>query len=247
MAIPASREEFKQYCLRRLGAPVVDINIDEEQLQDRIDDALLYYRDYHFDGTEKVYLKFEVTAADIANKYLTLPHSVIGVTRVFDIGDGRSASSLFNARYQFTLNEMFNISSMDMSPYVSAMRNIEMMHEIFVGKKPIRFNRHMNKLSVDMDWQADISAGQYIIVDGYQVLDPDVYTDVWGDRWMHRYATALIKRNWGENLKKFEGMQMPGGMTFNGQKIWEESVEEIRLLEEEMINSYSLPVGDMIG
>ena len=247
MAIPASREEFKNYCLRRLGAPVVDINVDEEQIQDRIDDALLYYRDYHFDGTEKIYLKYEVTPTDITNRYLTLPENMIGVTRVFDIGDGRSASNLFNVRYQIRLNDMFNIASSDMVPYVSAMRNIEMMQEIFVGKKPIRFNRHVNKLHVDMDWSVDIQPSEYIIVEGYSVLDPNVYTDVWGDRWLHRYSTALIKRQWGENLKKFEGMQMPGGLTFSGQKIWEESIEEIRLLEDEMLNSYSLPVTDLVG
>tara|TARA_R110000796_G_scaffold86657_2_gene187406 strand:- start:2909 stop:3337 length:429 start_codon:yes stop_codon:yes gene_type:complete len=142
---------------------------------------------------------------------------------------------------------MFNIASSDMAPYVSAMRNIEMMQEIFVGKKPIRFNRHVNKLHVDMDWSVDIQPSEYIIVEGYSVLDPNVYTDVWGDRWLHRYSTALIKRQWGENLKKFEGMQMPGGLTFSGQKIWEESIEEIRLLEDEMLNSYSLPVTDLVG
>lgn len=247
MAIPASREQFKNYCLRRLGAPVVDINVDEEQVQDRIDDALLYYRDYHYDGTEHIYLQYEVTQQDIENKYITLSDNIIGVVAVFDIGDAIQSSNLFNIRYQIHLNDLFDFSSTTYVPYVTAMRHVEQLEEIFVGKKPIRFNRHKNQLNIDMDWDYDVRVGEYIIVDAYRVLDPNTYTDIWGDRWLHRYATALIKRQWGENLKKFEGMQMPGGVTFNGQKIWEEAVEEIKQLEDEMMISYSLPVTDMTG
>jgi len=126
------------------------------------------------------------------------------------------------------------------------MRHVAQLEEIFVGKKPIRFNRHINRLHIDMHW-SDINTGDFIIVDAYKVTDPDVYADVWADRWLMTYTTSLIKRQWGENLKKFEGLQMPGGLTFNGQKIWEEATEEIRRLEDEMINSYSLPVSDMTG
>lgn len=246
MAIPTTRVEFKDYCLRRLGAPVVDINVDEEQIQDRIDDALLYYRDYHFDGSEQIYLQYQVTEQDRINKYITLSENIVGVVSVFDIGDAIQTSNLFNIRYQIHLNDLFDFSSASYAQYVTAMRHVESLEEIFVGKNPIRYNRHVNKLHIDMDWD-DVNVGQYIIVDAYAVVDPSTYADVWGDRWLHRYATALIKRQWGENLKKFEGMQMPGGLTFNGQKIWEEAVEEIRQLEDEMITSYSLPVTDMIG
>lgn len=247
MAIPTSRDQLKEYCLRRLGKPVIDINVDDEQIEDRIDDALQYYRDYHFDGTEHVYLRHQVTQQDKTNKYITLDPSYIGVVSVFDIGDAVQSSNLFNIRYQIHLNDLFDFSSTTYVPYVTAMRHVEQLEEIFVGKKPIRFNRHTNQLNIDMDWEFDVRVGEYIIVEAYKILDPNVYTDVWGDRWLQRYTTAQIKRQWGENLKKFEGLQMPGGITFNGQKIYEEAVEEIEKLEAEMINSYSLPVSDMIG
>lgn len=243
----ASRQEFKDYILRRLGYPVIDINVDDEQVEDRIDDALLKFRDYHYDGTEHVYLPYQVTAEDITNKYVTLPEGIIGVTRIFDINDSFGAMNLFNIRYQLHLNELFNISSVSVTPYVVAMRHIEFLEEVFVGKKPIRFNRHMDKLHIDMKWDEDVQVGQFIIIDCYRTVDPDVYTDVWNDSWLKQYATALVKRQWGENLKKFEGMNLPGGITFNGQKIWEESREEIDKLDQEVINNYSLPVTDMIG
>ena len=247
MAIPTSRDQLKEHCLRRLGKPVVDINVDDEQVEDRIDEALLYYRDYHFDGTERVYLKQQVTDEDKTNGYFTLDNSIIGVTSVFDIGDAIQSSNLFNIRYQIHLNDLFDFSSTTYVPYVTAMRHVEQLEEIFVGKKPIRFNRHINRLHIDMDWDDDVKTGNFVIIDAYKITDPEVYSDVWADRWLLTYTTALIKRQWGENLKKFEGLQMPGGLTFNGQKIWEESTEEIRRLEEEMINSYSLPVMDMSG
>lgn len=246
MAIPTSRDQLKEHCLRRLGKPVVDINVDDEQVEDRIDEALLYYRDYHFDGSERVLLKHQVTAADKTNKYITLDDSYIGVVGVFDIGDSTQTSNLFNVRYQIHLNDLFDFSSATYVPYVTAMRHVAQLEEIFVGKQPIRFNRHTNKLHIDMHWN-DINTGNYIIVDCYKVTDPGTYTDVWSDRWLMQYTTSLVKRQWGENLKKFEGLQMPGGLTFNGQKIWEEATEEIRRLEDEMISSYSLPVSDMTG
>jgi hypothetical protein len=247
MATTSSRQQFKDYILRRLGYPVIDINVDDEQVEDRIDDALLKFRDYHYDGTEHVYLPYQVTAEDRVNKYVTLPEGIIGVTRIFDINDSYNAMNLFNIRYQLHLNELFNISSVSVTPYVVAMRHIEFLEEVFVGKKPIRFNRHMDKLHIDMKWDEDVQVGQYIIIDCYRTVDPDVYTDVWNDPWLKQYATALVKRQWGENLKKFEGMNLPGGITFNGQKIWEEAREEIDRLDNEVINDYSLPVTDMIG
>ena len=248
MANPSSREELKQYCLRRLGAPVIDINVDDEQLEDRIDDALKYYQDYHFDGTEHVYLKHQITADDISNEYIPIPEPVIGVVRVFDIGDSVNSSNLFNIRYQIHLNDLFDFTSTTYVPYVTAMRHVEQLEEIFVGKQPIRFNRHKNRLHIDLDWSGgDVNVGEYVIVEAYRILDPDTYTDVYSDWWLRQYTTALFKRQWGNNLKKFEGMQLPGGMTFNGQLLYQEAEDEIQRLEQEMINSYSLPVSDMTG
>jgi hypothetical protein len=247
MANPTTREEFKKYCLRRLGHPVVEINIDEDQMQDRIDDALAFYRDYHYDGTERTFLKHQVTANNITNGYLDVPDNITGVINVFPVGTGLNANNLFNLRYQITLNEIYDWAHSQFQNYTESMKRIALMEEIFVGKQPLRFNRHMDKLYIDMDWKARAPEGLYLIIECYRALDPDVYTDVWGDWWLRQYATQLFKRQWGENLKKFEGMQLPGGVTFNGQKIWEEADQEIKKLEEEIVNKYSMPAMDMIG
>ena len=249
MAVPNSRSTFKEYCLRSLGKPVVDVNVDDTQVEDRIDDALAYYRDYHFDGTERIIKSFEVTQTIKDNKQLDLSGEdpeIIGVTRIFDIGDSTQSSNLFNIRYQIHLNDLFDFTSTTYLPYVTAMRHVENLEEIFVGSQPIRFNRHKNLVNRDIA-KEDLVVGEFLLLDAYAVINPDTYTDMWNDWWLRRYATCLIKRQWGENLKKFEGMQLPGGLTFNGQKIWEEATEEQRKLEEEVISSYSLPVMDMEG
>ena len=247
MAVPSSREAFKSYCLRRLGEPVIDVNVDDEQVEDRIDEALKYYQDYHFDGTERVLIKHVVTATDVTNGYITLADNVIGINRILDVGQAVQSSNLFNIRYQIHLNDLFDLSASSYVPYVTAMRHVESLEELFVGKKPIRFNRHVNRLHIDMDWDNDVAVGEYIIVDAYRIVDGDTYTDIWGDRWLARYATALIKRQWGSNLTKFEGLQMPGGITFNGAKIYDDAESEIQKLEEEVLSAYSLPVQDMVG
>ena len=247
MAVPSSREAFKSYCLRRLGEPVIDVNVDDEQVEDRIDEALKYYQDYHFDGTERVLIKHVVTATDVTNGYITLANSVIGINRILDVGQAVQSSNLFNIRYQIHLNDLFDLSASSYVPYVTAMRHVESLEELFVGKKPIRFNRHVNRLHIDMDWDNDVAVGEYIIVDAYRIVDGDTYTDIWGDRWLARYATALIKRQWGSTITKFEGMQLPGGLTFNGAKIYDDAEAEIQKLEEEVLSAYSLPVQDMVG
>jgi hypothetical protein len=247
MARPTSREDLKQYCLRNLGAPVVDINVDDEQLEDRIDEAIAYYRDYHFDGTEHVYYKHECTAQDQINGFITVPDAIIGVSGCFVLGGTYSVNNLFNVRYQIHLNDLYDLLQSSVVPYVMAMTHVNLLEEIFVGKQPIRYNRHNNRVFIDTSWEDKIPVDSYIILDAYRVIDPDENTDMYSDRWLLRYTTQLIKRQWGENLKKFEGLQMPGGITFNGQKIWEESQEALIKLEDEMISSYSLPVADMIG
>lgn len=247
MANPTSREELKKYCLRRLGHPVVEINIDEDQMQDRIDDALYFYRDYHYDGTERTYYKHQVTQTDINNEYIAIPDNIIGVVNLFPVGTGLNANNLFNLRYQITLNEIYDWAHAQFQNYSESMRRIALMEEIFVGKQPLRFNRHMDRLFIDMDWSARVVVGEYLIIEAYRAIDPDTFTDVWGDWWLRQYTTQLFKRQWGENLKKFEGMQLPGGVTFNGQTIWNEAEEEIKRLEEEVITRYSMPSMDMIG
>ena len=245
MAI-TTRADFKEYCLRKLGKPVIEINVDDDQVEDRIDEALKYYWDYHFDGTEKVYYKHLVTATDITNKYITLPENIIGTVRIFDIGNYMSVNNIFNIRYQIALNDLYTLTYQSMVPYYMAFQHIQLLEQLLVGQQPIRFNRHTNKLYIDVDW-TKIVEGYYVLVEAYQVVDPDTYTDVWSDRWLQRYATQLIKKQWGTNLTKFNGVQLPGGVTFNGEKIYNDAHEEIDKLEAEMINSYSLPVADMIG
>ena len=246
MAQPTTRAEFKEWCLRKLGKPVIEINVDDDQVDDRVDEALSYYWDYHFDGTERVFFKHEVTANTVADGYITVPENIIGVINLFDIGDALSTNNLFNIRYQFALNEIYDLSNYNLSNYYMAMQHIQFLEELLVGKQPLRYNRHVNKLHIDMDW-GKVDVGNYIVAEAYQVVDPNTYADVWKDRWLQNYATAKIKYQWGSNLTKFEGMQLPGGVSFNGMQILQDAQTEIEKLEEDMISSYSLPVMDMIG
>ena len=247
MAVPTSRADFKQYCLRALGYPVIEINVDDDQVEDRIDEALKYYGDYHFDATEKTYYKHQVTDSDKSNKYITLPENIIGAVSIFSIGDPSVRSDdLFNIRYQIALNDLYTLTSVSLVPYYMVMQHLATIQELLVGRQPIRYTRHRDRLHVDMDWNT-LNTGEWLLVEAYEVIDPEVFTDVWGDRWLARYTQQLIKRQWGNNLKKYDGMQMPGGLTFNGQKIYDEADLEIKKMEEEMIMNYSLPVVDMVG
>jgi hypothetical protein len=247
MAVPTSRSEFKEYCLRKLGKPVIEINVDDDQIDDRIDEALRYYWDYHFDGTEKVYYKHLITAQDKENKYITLPENIIGAVRVFPIGDPSIRSDdMFNIRYQIALNDLYTLTAYSMLPYYMAMQHLALISEFLVGQQPIRYSRHRDRLYVDTKWD-NYNEGDYLLVEAYEVLDPDTFSEVWSDRWLQNYTTAKIKYQWGSNLTKFIGMQLPGGVQFNGEKILADAQAEIEKMEEEMINAYSLPVADMIG
>jgi hypothetical protein len=247
MAVPTSRSEFKEYCLRKLGKPVIEINVDDDQVEDRIDESLRYYWDYHFDGTEKVYYKHAVTADDIANKYITLPENIIGAVRVFPIGDPSIRSDdLFNIRYQIALNDLYTLTSYSMIPYYMAMQHLALISEFLVGQQPIRYSRHRDRLFIDTKW-SNYNIGDFILVEAYEIVDPDTFPDVWSDRWLQNYCTEKIKYQWGSNLTKFTGMQLPGGVQFNGEKIMNDSKEAIEAMEKDMILNYSLPVMDMVG
>jgi len=243
---PTNREEFKEYVLRRLGAPAIDINVDEDQLQDRIDEALLYFADYHYDGTEAIYYKHEITQEDIDNKYITLPDNIIGAVRVFDIGSSLTQSGMFSIQYQIALNDLYTLTSQSLLPYYMVQQNLSLIQEILVGKQPIRYNRHVNRLHIDMNWNK-LVPGQFVVVEAYKVVDPDEFHDMWADRWLTRYATALIGVQWGSNLTKFIGMQLPGGVQFNGEAILNRYMQEQKDLENEMLFGYGLPPSDMMG
>lgn len=248
MALPNSRETFKQFCLRRLGKGVTEQNMTDEQAEDAIDYCLSYYADYHFDGSEKLYYKHQLTQEDIDNKYITMPENILGVVNLFDISSalGTASTNMFSITYQIALNDLWTFMSSSMVPYYMTMQHIQLLEQLLVGKQPMRYNRHRNRLHIDMDWTKFV-VGYYLIVEAYEVVDPTVFTDVWKDRWLIRYTTANMKRQWGENMKKFQGAPMPGGIMFNGQQIYDEAVEEINRLEDEMINSYSIPSEFLMG
>ena len=246
MAQPTTRAEFKEWCLRKLGKPVIEINVDDDQIEDRIDEALAYYWDYHFDGTEKMYVKYQMTQTDLNNGYILVPENVIGVVNLFPIAGNLTGSGIFSATYQFVLNNLHDFVNYDLINYYMSFQHLAFMQETLSGRQPIRYNRNQNKLYIDMN-KDKINVGEFIVYECYQVLDPVTYADVWKDRWLQNYATAKIKYQWGANLTKFIGMNLPGGVQFNGEKILNDADEEIKKMEQEMLSSYSLPITDMIG
>jgi len=247
MAVPTSRAEFKEYCLRKLGKPVIEINVDDDQVEDRIDESIRYYWDYHFDGSEKTYYKYQITSDDITNRYITLPENIIGVVSVFQISDPAITSDdLFNIRYQIALNDLYTLTNVSLVPYYQVMEHIALLQELLVGRQPIRYTRHRDRLHIDANWSV-FTPGQFLIVEAYEIVDPATWSDAWGDRWLQNYTTAKVKYQWGTNLTKFTGMNLPGGVQFNGERILTDAQAEIEKMENEMINSYSLPVTDMIG
>lgn len=247
MAAVTSRQELKDYCLRKLGAPVVEINIDDDQIEDRIDDAFQFYREYHYDAVEKVYLNYQFTAEDLENRYIPLPDTVVGVERIFPFSNRTTGVNIFDIRYQILINDMYSLMSTDIIYYAQVRQQLELINQVLVGTKPIRFNRHMNRLYIDMDWKANATVGDYIVVEGWRILDPSTYTDVYNDMFLKRYATALIKRQWGTNIKKFSGVQLPGGVTLNGDTIYQEAEEEIKVIESEIQSKFELPVDFFTG
>ena len=247
MASVTSREQLKDYCLRQLGAPVIEINVDDDQVEDRIDDAFQFYREYHFDAVEKLYLKHEITANNISNQYIEISNAVVGVERVFPFMNESTGTNIFDIKYQILINDLYTLMSTDLIYYTAVRQELELINQLLVGQKPIRFNRHMNRLHIDMDWAADVVQGTYIIVECWRILDPDVYTDVYNDMFLKRYATAQIKKQWGNNLKKFAGVQLPGGVTLNGEIIYQEATEEIRQIETEIQSRFELPVDMFVG
>lgn len=248
MSTITTRKQFKEYCLRRLGFPVIEINIDDDQVEDRIDDALQYWHDYHFDGLQKVYYIHKLTETDIENKYLDLTDvedaannnlEITGVTRIFPIQDSQASINMFDLRYQLRLNELYDFTSASYINYTLTQQHLRTLELMFTGEIPIRFNRHMQRLQIDWAWgtsQAPI--GTTVVAECYANLDPDTYGRVWNDRWLKEYATALIKRSWGANMKKFGGLQLPGGVTLQGKDTFDEAVEEIKALEEDMEKNY---------
>jgi len=271
MANPNTRETLKQYALRALGKPVIEINVEDDQLEDRIDEGLQFFAQYHYDGIEKMYLKYQITAADIARarantttvvtdtadstvsatwkegtNYIPVPDSVVSILEVFPFTD-KSNLNMFDVRYQLRLNDLYDFSSTSVIHYQMTRTHLDFLDHVLVGEKPIRFNQHQNRLYIDMDWENDINAGEYVLIKCYRKLDPTVYTDIYNDILLKKYVTQLFKRQWGANLIKFNQVQMLGGTTLNGEVIYTQANDEINKIEEQIQLAYETPVNYMIG
>ena len=247
MPIPTTREQMKDWCLRQLGHPVLEINVDDDQVDDAVINALQYFQDFHHDGVERWYLKHQITADDKTNQYIPITENIIGVTRIFPVSSTNASVNMFDLRYQMRLHELYDFTSTSYVGYVMTMQHIRTLDMLFAGEVPIRFNRHTDKLFIDWDWENDIETGEYIIIEGYIIVDPDTYSDVWNDRLLKKLATAYIKKIWGTNMKKFQGMQLPGGIYMNGQQIYDEAVQEIAELEALIRSSHEEPPMFIMG
>ena len=247
MPQPASREEFKDYILRKIGAPVIQVNVSEEQIEDRVDEAVSFWRDYHYNGSQMVYLRHELTQNDVDNGYITLPAGLLGISKVFDLNTSISASTgMFNVQYQFVLNNLTDLTSYGIINYYMTMQHLEFLQEMLVGKQMVRYNKHVNKLYIDVA-KSSLTVGRYIIVEAYDIIDPDEYADVWSDRWLQNYASVLVREQWGLNLTKFTNMQLVGGVQFNGEQILQEARAEREKMEEDAINSLQPLTYNFIG
>lgn len=308
-----TRQEFAEYCLRSLGAPVVEVNVDDTQLEDRIDEAIEYWRLYHHEGIEKIYLKHKINASvlkltsnnaeafqlgsfvtgqtsgarakvvdqidkksqgntlivrfverpfvagetitssdsapvtatldttnfyiegELETKYLDLPDHVYGVTRVIPFAGTQTSKSMFDIQYQLRLNDLYDLTSTSIIYYKQVMSHLALLDLELNGKPMFRFNRLLGRVNLDVNWDTDIIPGSYVVVEAYRALDPNEFIRVWNEPWLKHYATALIKRQWATNLKKFAGIQLPGGVTIDGQSMYAEAMTEIKDLEQEMI------------
>jgi len=243
---PATRDEFKAKVLRQLGAPVIEINVADDQVEDCVEEALKYFQDYHYDGSEHSYYHYKLTADDIENKYITIPNNIIGITKIYSLQT--QAYSLYNADmwsggYQMAFDFAYNFASGSITTYYMNQMSYEFLNQILVGQVPLRFNRHVDKLYIDYDWK-QFNVDDYIMLDCYTAVDS---TQVWNDRWLLRYCAAKVKLIWGSNLSKFEGVQLPGGVTMNGTKIYDDAAQEVEKLEQEMISNYSIPPRDVVA
>lgn len=249
MPAVTDRRSFKNYCLRQLGHPVIAINVDADQLDDCVDNAFQYWQDFHADATERMYVKHQITQDDIDNKWVPIPEEIIGVNRIFNKNDmGGNSRNMFDLQYQMHLNDLsFSTASGQVVDYVMTRSYLSMLDLLFNGQVPVRFNRHTDKLYIDWDWNTDAYVGLWIIIEGTTTLDPADYPDVWNDRMLKALCVQYIKRQWGHNMKKHSGIPMLGGVTLNGQQIYEEAVAEILRLEELIRTTHEEPPMFIMG
>jgi len=280
MAKPSTRQELIDYCFRRLGAPVLEINVDDEQVDDLVDDAIQFYNERHFDGVERMYLKYELTQDDIDrgkaknttgvgivtttgtasipgygsttfnfyenSNYIQVPDSVIGIEKVFKFDTSTISGGMFSIKYQIFLNDMYRFNSVELMQYSMTKTYLEDIDFLLTTDKQIRFNKRQNRMYLDIDWGAQ-TAGNFLVIDCYRALDPADFAKVYNDSFVKKYLTSLIKRQWGQNLIKFRGVKLPGGIEMNGREIYQDAENELKELKQIMALEHELPPYDFIG
>ena len=283
MAQPASRQQLIDYCKRQLGAPVLEINVADEQVNDLVDDAVQYFQERHFDGVSQAFLKYKITQNDIDrgrarggnndptagittttatatidgasmefdweenSNYLQVPPEVIGVTKIFHYdGTNAMSSGMFSIKYQMFLNDIYYWGATELLTYAMTKTYLSDIDFLLTTQKQIRFNQRMDRLYMDVDW-SNVNVGDYIVMDCYRAANPTDYVRVWNDSFLKRYLTQLVKRQWGQNLLKFQGVKLPGGVELNGRQIYDDAQKELDNIREQMSNTYELPPLDMVG
>lgn len=276
MAQPSSRSELKEYCLKQLGKPVLEINVDDDQIDNLIDDAIQYYHERHYDGIDRVFLKHRLTPATKGTlsesgpvgsattspvvagagltsltyvegvNYLPLPDSIIGVNNILKINSSTVSDGLFNIKYQLFLNDVYYYGALDLLNYAMVKRYLEDLDFLLNPHAAIRFNKLNHKLYLDISWD-EVGENEYVIIDCYRIVDPSDAPKLYNDWWLKKYLTALIKKQWGQNMIKFNGVLLPGGVQLNGRQIYDDGVAEIEKLEQQLKNEYELPPLDLIG
>ena len=247
MAAPTTRATLQEYCLRSLGSPVIEINVDDDQIEDRTDDAIQFYQTWHDDAILRTYLKHELTATDITNNYITVSDHITSVVRMLKI-NSTAGNALFDVGYHMRLNDVFMSSGMmsSIQTYEQKLQHLSLVEHQLNTEEHLRFNRHMNRLHMDEGF-GDLVVGQFIVIEVYQIVDPGTYADVYNDMYLKKYLTALIKRQWGANMMKFDGFQLPGGITMNGRQMFDDAIEEIKELEEEVKLVWMTPDNFLMG
>ena len=251
MAVPNSRSTLIDYCKRRLGDPVIEINVDEDQLEDRVDEALQYYQEYHSDATVRTYLKHLVTATDVSNEYISLSTNILFVSKLFPLSSSFNSSfNFFDIKYQMMLNDIADLQNFagDLAYYEQMQQYLSLLDIKLNGHAQVQFSRKQNRLYIFGDFQdGDIKAGEYLVAEVNQIVDPSTHTSVFNDMWLKEYTTALIKQQWGANLIKFDGVQLPGGIVLNGRQIFDDATTDIDKLRETIRSEHEMPPDFFVG
>jgi hypothetical protein len=251
MANPSTRQGLIDYCKRKLGDPVIEINVETNQVEDRVDEAIQFYREYNSDGLFRTYVKHLVTATDVTNKYITVNDNVFFVQRLFPVNSsGTTSSNFFDLKYQLSLNELYDLNTFigDLAYYEQMRQYVSLLDMKLNGHPQITFSRNQNRIYIHGDFNNQkIEAGTYIVFEVYQAIDPQTHTDVYNDIFLKEYLTQLIKQQWGANLIKFDGMVLPGGVTMNGRQLYDDATQEIERLREQVRLTHEMPVDFFLG